>query len=390
MKIYYRYVLGGVTKLFVTTLLIFTVALLFLLVVQMSLKTGFPFTYSFRLTPYLVPEIFAIAIPASALFAVTIFFAKMGGNNEIIGLKSLGIAPWRILYPVWILMFGVSVCGVWFNDLSTSWTRLEMNRVLLEGVETMLLSQLRTENRFVAPSGQFEVKVTDVTNDNVLINPEFSGKIDGVNGTAESAKVNVEFDSTKNPLLRIHMENAEIDAQHGRLVIPDSYEFVIPLNQIYRSKNRVDPPAKEVKQALENLEADRSSYHRRLASSAIFSFLSGDFEATTQESWKTRINTEKYFDRQRNRFKLTIPRICAAGFSTFFFVWVGAPYSIFLRKSDVTFAFFTSFLPILFVYYPLFALGLEGAKSGTLPPVATWLGNVALGIIGIFFLKKIH
>ncbi|MBQ2557068.1 MAG: LptF/LptG family permease, partial [Thermoguttaceae bacterium] len=151
MKIYYRYVLGGVTKLFVTTLLIFTVALLFLLVVQMSLKTGFPFTYSFRLTPYLVPEIFAIAIPASALFAVTIFFAKMGGNNEIIGLKSLGIAPWRILYPVWILMFGVSVCGVWFNDLSTSWTRLEMNRVLLEGVETMLLSQLRTENRFVAP-----------------------------------------------------------------------------------------------------------------------------------------------------------------------------------------------------------------------------------------------
>lgn len=389
MKIYVRYVLLGILKPFIVTLLTLIFFFLFLMLVQLSIKTGFPFSYALRLAPYLLPEILSMTIPIAALLAVTTFFSRMGGNNEIIALKSIGIAPLRVLYPIWTLMFFISIFSIWCNDLSTSWTRKQIDRVLLEGVESMLLSQLRTEKSFTVPTGQFELKVSNVTTDDLLLNLEFSGKIAGINGFAESAKVEVQYD-IEEPMLNIHMKNADIDTTQGVFYSPKFFDFTIPLSQIYHSNNRIDPPAQNVRSALENLEVERDMFHSKLATNAIFSFLLGHIDSTVQQGWKNRLKSEKYFERQRNRYRLTIPRVCAAGFSCFFFVWVGAPFAIFLRRSDVTVAFFISFLPILGIYYVLFTFGLEGAKKGILPPSGIWLGNLALGIIGCFFLKKIH
>lgn len=389
MKIYVRYVLFGVIKIFLSALFILTIGLMFFLIVQTSIKSGVPFSLAFKLTPYLIPEIFSMALPAAALLATTVFFARMGGNNEIIALKSLGVPPWRVLAPVWIFMAIVSVFGIWFNDLSTSWTRMQIKHVLLEGFEKTLLNQLRTEKRFVTPTGQYEIKVSDVAEDGVLINPEFSGKIGGVNGVAESAKIEVEF-NVENPIVHIRLNNAEVETNQAKGFIPVSYDFSIPLNEVFRTKTRVDPPAKEIKKALNNLEIEHKAFHRSLVSKAMFSFLSGNLDGTANDEWKNRTIVEKGYERQQNRYKLTIPRICAAGFSCFFFVWVGAPYAILIKKADFTFAFFTSFLPITAIYYALFTFGLQSVKSGALPPIATWLGNVALGVIGILLLKKIH
>ena len=46
------------------------------------------------------------------------------------------------------------------------------------------------------------------------------------------------------------------------------------------------------------------------------------------------------------------------------------------------------FFPILLVYYPLLAFGLDRAKSGELPPYMVWLGNIVLGLIGIFLYRR--
>jgi lipopolysaccharide export system permease protein len=389
MKIYVRYVLFGVVKIFTFALFISTFLLLFLLVAETTFGSKVPLSLAFQLIPYLIPEIFSMALPVASLLAVTVFFARMRSNNELIALKSMGIAPWRVLVPVWIFMTGVSVFGIWCNDLSISWTRMQITHVLLEGFETTLLNQLRTEKRFVTPTGQYEIKVSDVTEDGVLLNPEFSGKIGGINGAAESAKIEVDF-NVENPVVHIHLTNAEVEATPGQGFLQASYDFPIPLTEVYRSKKRVDPPATKVKEALENLEAKHKAYHRALASNAMFAFLCGNLNGTANEDWKNRAETEKHFFRQQCRYKHTIPRITAAGFSCFFFVWIGAPIAILWKKADFTFAFFASFSISVLLYYPLYTIGLQAAKTGTLPPTATWMGNVALGILGIFLLKKIH
>ena len=291
MKIYVRYVLFGVVKIFTFALFISTFLLLFLLVAETTFGSKVPLSLAFQLIPYLIPEIFSMALPVASLLAVTVFFARMRSNNELIALKSMGIAPWRVLVPVWIFMTGVSVFGIWCNDLSISWTRMQITHVLLEGFETTLLNQLRTEKRFVTPTGQYEIKVSDVTEDGVLLNPEFSGKIGGINGVAESAKIEVDF-NVENPVVHIHLTNAEVEATPGQGFLQASYDFPIPLTEVYRSKKRVDPPATKVKEALENLEAKHKAYHRALASNAMFAFLCGNLNGTANEDWKNRAETE--------------------------------------------------------------------------------------------------
>lgn len=389
MSIYIRYVLFGVVKIFFVTLLAFTILLLSVTIIGTSVKSGAPFLLSVRLAPYSIPTIFSLTLPGASLLAVTFFFSKMGGNNEIIALKAMGIPPWKVLLPVWGFMFFVSLSGIWFNDLSTSWTRMQIKRALLEGFESTLLTQLKTEKRFVTPTKQFEVKVSDVLEDGTLVEPEITGKVGGINCSAKSAKVDIDF-NVENPLVMIHLEDAQIDTTKAQVFIPSTYDFPIPLHEVFFDNRRVDPPAKEVKDALTNLEVERCRYHKGIASQAMFSFLSGNINATTNEDWKGRRGTEKYYDKQNIRFKLTIPRICAAGFSCFFFVWVGAPYAILNKKTEPVVVFASSFIPIMGIYSILFTLGLEGAKSGVFPPMATWLGNVALGIIGAILLKKIH
>jgi len=391
MRIYTRYVLFQTIKLFSIALIFSTVGLLFFFIVKTS-EEGVPYALSFRLTPYVVPDLLSKSLPIASLMAATLFFAKMGGNHEIIALKALGVAPWRVLAPVWIFMFIVSLSSVWLNDLSTSWSRMQMKRVLLEGLESTILTQLREEGRFTTPDNKCVVEASKVEPDGTLIGLSFSAKIAGdeeISGDADSAKIVVDLASEK-PLVNILLNNTEVTTSRSRAFLPKNFKLPVPLDQFFRSSYRVDPSATKIKEALDNLEAEKKTFDRKLASSAIFDLLCGNITTTSQEEWKERADFEKRLKKQRYRFNLTIPRVWASGFACFFFTWVGAPFAVWFNKSDYTAAFFACFLPVLIVYFPLFTFGLEGAKSGAVPPCFVWLGNVALGFIGWYFLKKIH
>jgi lipopolysaccharide export system permease protein len=51
--------------------------------------------------------------------------------------------------------------------------------------------------------------------------------------------------------------------------------------------------------------------------------------------------------------------------------------------------FFVCFLPILVVYYPLLMFQEDLTTSGTLPPVAFWMANLALVIPGFLLLRGV-
>ncbi len=389
MKLFPRYAFVQTLKIFAVALAATTVGLLFFLIVETSLKRGLPIALPLRMTPYMLPDILSKTLPIASLISVTFFFSRMAGANEIIALKALGIAPWRVLFPVWVFMFFVSLSSVWLNDLSMSWSRQQMTRTLLEGFESTILAQLREENRFATPDGDYVVETSEVTDDGVLINPTFNAKAGELTGSAETAKLEVDFDAA-NPVVRVLLYNTEFYAENIEIKFSKSFVLPLPLNEFFSSSYRVDPSAAKINEALDELNADRERNRRRLASAAIFAFLRGDLSETSRPSWKERKSYENHISKRENRYRLIVPRVWASGFSCFFFAWVGAPFAIWFNKADYTAAFFACFLPVLVVYYPLFMFGLEGAKSGVVSPIFAWTGNVALGIVGFWFLKKIH
>ena len=60
-----------------------------------------------------------------------------------------------------------------------------------------------------------------------------------------------------------------------------------------------------------------------------------------------------------------------------------------LRNSDFLTSFFACFLPILLVYYPVLALSLERAKSGSWPPATVWLANLLLVVWGLWLMRRV-
>ena len=99
MKLFSRYAFFQTLKIFFIALAAATFGLIFFSVVETSLKRGLPLTLPLLMTPYMLPDILSKTLPIAALISVTFFFSRMAGNNEIIALKALGIAPWRVLFP---------------------------------------------------------------------------------------------------------------------------------------------------------------------------------------------------------------------------------------------------------------------------------------------------
>ncbi|NIL96306.1 MAG: LptF/LptG family permease, partial [Planctomycetales bacterium] len=102
--------------------------------------------------------------------------------------------------------------------------------------------------------------------------------------------------------------------------------------------------------------------------------------------------SETQLRRQREqvfRLKTEPHRRWAAGFSCLCFVAVGAPLAIRRRFGEFWTTFFLCFLPILIVYYPLLMVSIDRAKTGALPPIVVWSGNVALLLWSGWLLRRV-
>jgi lipopolysaccharide export system permease protein len=128
---------------------------------------------------------------------------------------------------------------------------------------------------------------------------------------------------------------------------------------------------------------------QELAARAAYQMICGDFETLTGPQWDGLAGDLAGQRGQLCRLLTEPHRRWSAGFSCLCFAWIGAPMAIRLRNRDYLTIFFLCFVPILVVYYPLLAYGIDGAKNGTVPPYTVWAGNVLLLVWGAVLMRKV-
>jgi lipopolysaccharide export system permease protein len=197
----------------------------------------------------------------------------------------------------------------------------------------------------------------------------------------------------RNTLILV-LKDAEIETGDGlRSVLPGITEQEIPLRYASAREMKEDSPTqvslgrmpREIEAQYEAIE----SLERVLAADVGLALVTGDLHTLGEQSWKPR---RKALAEARNRLhKLqTEPwRRWASGFSCLCFVMVGVPLAILWRKADVMSTFAVCFIPILCLYYPLLAFGLDRAKAGALPPYTVWAANLLLVAIGLYLLRRV-
>ncbi len=392
MRTITRYVVWELSKVFLLLLLGLTLVVMLILVGQQALRMNLGIIPTLRVAQFILPQALAFAVPAAILFAVCFVYGRMSADNEVTAIKALGISPSVVLWPGYVLAVVLSLWGVWLNDLAFSWGHAGVQRVVLQSVEEIAYRLLRAQKNY--SNNKFSITVRDVQ-DRALINPimifQPNNDMPAFTLTAQRAELRSNLDRNT---LSVIVTDFVIESG-GTLTHRDPTTQVqeIPLSYASAKEARTDSPSHiPLSQIAAQIAEQReliAQIEDAQAAEVGMSLLTGDFGSLSEDSWQGQ---RKRLSDARDRLYrlLTEPwRRWAGGFSCLCFVLIGAPLAIRMRNSDYLTTFAVCFGPILLCYYPLFAYGLEMAKSGELPPYVVWAANGVCAAIGLWLLKSV-
>jgi lipopolysaccharide export system permease protein len=391
MRLLTAYVLKEIAGVFLVTLTALTALMLLVGMGKEAVSQGLGLLHIIQLVPYLLPNALQFAIPGTMLFAVTNVYGRMSGSNEIVAIKSLGISPTVVVWPVMALAVLLSLFTVWVNDLAVSWGYQGVQRVVLGAVEDIAYSMLKVQKSYSTRS--FSVSVTDVR-DRKLINPIFSFQPSGdapqMTITAEEAELRSNLDDNR---LKISCRNGTVDIGGATFDFPDVMEQEISLDDAAR-KERSTLSAANI--ALRELSGEIAKQHdaidragQEMALIGGFQLMTGDFAKLSPTAWEGLLANRKDQQNRLYRLQTEPPRRWANGFSCLCFALVGMPLAMWMRNSDMLTSFFMCFGPILIAYYPLLAYGVDRAKAGAMPAYTVWLANGILALVSLYLLRKV-
>lgn len=394
MRILTRYVLSELIKVFLVSLTGLTLMMIVVGVVREATQQHLPLGQIMRLIPFILPDALRVAVPVTLLLSTTSIYGRMSGANEIVAAKSLGISPMTLLAPTYVVAFLLSLGTVWLNDLAVSWGRNGARRVVMEAVEEIVYGMLRVQRSYSTPSFAINVRRVDGRK---LMWPTVSiaahGSSPAMTITAEEAELQADLHDES---MKIILRNGTFDVD-GKVTFafPDQvWEQVIPLQDASRAQGSTRVPSWLSLREIPDEEEKQGQRVRKcefeLASRAACQMISGDFDGLTNSEWEQRSEALTQEHGHLHRLLTEPHRRWSAGFACLCFAWVGAPMAIRRRNRDFLTSFFMCFLPILVVYYPLLAYGVEGAKNGTIPPYAVWAGNILLAAWGAWLLRQVN
>jgi lipopolysaccharide export system permease protein len=391
MRILTRYVLAELTKVFLIALGGLTGMMIVVGVVRELVMQSLPLGEVARLIPYILPDALRVAVPVTLLLATTYIYGRMSGSNEIVAAKALGIAPTTLLWPTLLVAASLSLTTVWLNDLAVSWGRNGARRVVIEAVEEIAYRVLETQRSYNSPYFSITVKRVEGRK---LIGPTLTlaprANMPAVTITAEYAELRTDH---AEGVLKIYLYNGTADVG-GKIVCQfPEFEQEIPLDDASRSGALSTTPSWlplwAIPERLEKQRATVQATEEQLAAQVAFGLMSGELGQFSRATWDPKMENLAYNRGQVCRLLTEPHRRWSAGFSCLCFVWVGAPMAIWLRNRDFLTSFFLCFLPILIVYYPLMAFGVDGAKAGEVPPYTVWAGNLLLLGAGGVLLRRV-
>lgn len=368
-----------------------TLFIFLVLIVKQAVEEGLGLAPILRILPYMLPQAMQYTIPGSMLMAATSVYGRVAGSNELIAAKALGISPLKFIWPVLGMAVVASFAAVKTIDLAVSWGREGTSRVVIESFEEIALGKLRTSRHF--GRGNFAINVRDV-DANRLISPviflhENSGPTKII--TADQGVFNVDF---QEGLINFVGWNVEGELSNNwQADLPGKFEQTIPIGQFMNfdrsSKSPSDHALHEIGPAKEYQRVRIEQFQEEFAAVTSYALLSGNFENLTAR--QTGRNKHRVADAERrlNRFNLEPYRRWSTGFSCLCFALIGAPMAIRRRHGEFWGSFFACFLPILLIYYPMLMWSVGEAKSGDIPPVVVWIGNVVLALWGAWLIRRV-
>ncbi len=305
---------------------------------------------------YYIPFIIILTLPIDVLISTLFSMGTMAQHNEVIACQSAGISLYRLLAPVLIAAFFISV----LTGLATETVVVDANRARLD----LYRFDIKKEKRLPVKTRN-QIALQDGPNRQVFIRYyNESRKI------ARSVTI-IFFDSTRITR-RLDAQRMEWDEQNHFWILHQvavrtfqgTEEVVMRQDTLHYIPARIQPS--------DLMEMERKPEEMKFT----------ELRRFIQRMQGLGIDVRKWLVDLH--MKIAYP------FTNFIIVLFGAPLASRKRRSGPAVAFAVALL-ITFVYFIFLQSGQVLGHDGTLPPwLAAWLGNIVFGLGGIGVLIAIR
>lgn len=383
-KLITRYVIGELTKIFLVSSLAFVGLMLIFGVVDEASDRGIGPEIILQMIPYIFPKALMFAMPATCLFSVCVVFGRLSADNEMIAIQSMGLHKSVIVAPALVLAFVLSLFAVWVNDVSFAWSYWGIERVVLNCSDQIMYNELR--NNGSIRSRKFSIEVQAVEGKRLIKPIIVISQSDHRQLRIEAREAMLTAKPDEHMLELTLTRGSGSFEDQVELVFEDDHVIEIPLMTPEEIAKSTGNPShlylRQIGDAIEKQTMELVRIKRSNAIRACSQMITGDLVGLTNADWATRTGELAEAEARLSRLHVVPHRRWANGFSCLAFAIIGIPVALRLKTANHAATFGICFLPILLVYYPLFMLGLDGAKMGTLPPYGAWLGNLTCAAIG--------
>jgi len=392
MRIFTRYVLAEFFSVLILSLVGMTALIVLVLVGREALDQGIGLFPMLRLIPYAFPIPMTYAVPGPVLLASAAVFGRISASNEIIAIKSMGISPLSIIWPVLAVTAFVSLSTVWLNDTAFSWGRLGIRRVLLDSAVETAYRVLDARKTYHTPRMTIHVRGVEGRR---LIQPTIrlrpSGTRPGGTITAREARLRSNLDTRE---LTVELCDTIFDFGPNGGIVPGSQNYVITLAEFSRKggsdRRPAETPLRAIPAAI-NRQCDLiRSLDQQCEVRTVGQLLTGDFTDLTGAPWQACQRKTAHAWETLHRLHTEPHRRFAVGFSCLCFAIVGVPMAVRRRHGEFLASFFSCFLPILLVYYPFLMISIDHAKEGSWPAASLWVGNLVLVAWGVLLMRRVR
>ncbi|SDP04130.1 LPS export ABC transporter permease LptF [Desulforhopalus singaporensis] len=310
-----------------------------------------------RLISYMFPNIFLYTIPMAAMMGVTIGFARLSSDSEILAFKASGISMYKIIPPVVIvtalIALFTSYCSTRLIPLSEAAMKQLTYQLLKEKINNGIKPHVFTE-----ALGDVVVYVEDVDKKTGRWSKVWvSDMRDGANPTITMASTGKMISSVNNMNVSIILDNGSLhrpDIANAQVVEFDRYQINIPLQP-------PDSKATRVKQ-------------KNVLSQKELLLEAQSIEGDTTHKRKLLIEFHK---------RLVLPAGCLL------MSLLGLPLGLQARPGKKAIGIQAG-LGIFIFYYILFTFGKQMAEDGVLPVmVAMWIPNLLFFLLAVFWVYRI-
>ena len=361
MKIFDRYMVRGFLGPFIWCLFLFVVMAVIIDIfsfIEDIVKFKIPLTSIIAFYVYYSPTILIQVIPMAVLLSAIYVLSNLNKHNEIVALKSSGVSLWRILAPLLILGFIISIVTFIIND--------KVIPVSSKVSNVIRRDELEKEKHNDKQAKLIESVAIYGSGDRIV----FARNYDTEKKHLSDIIIH-EHDKSQNLI-------SKTTAQSG-VWTPDGWRFSKII--IYKIDN-----------------AGRILGQPQFINDGIIPLSEKPRDFANRE-WRADYMSYKELGKYIKRFKGAETKLIkgllvdlhykiAFSFISLIIIMIGVPFALTTTRGGVLIGIGMS-IAIGLLYYASIAISIAFGKAGMLPPiVAAWLGNIIFASLGIWLVNK--